>query len=141
MSKAFAGQGTMLQRAGVTVAELTKVQGSGSKADVIDVSNMDSPNAYREKIITLLDAGEITLDGNLVAGDATQAAVQADFDGRVLSAWTIILPVDPNTTVTRGHWAFNAYVTSIDFDLQHDKQGTISAKLTISGARTFTPGA
>src|SRR5215469_18382863 len=120
MSKAFAGQFTQLQRAGVTIAEMTKIQATGSKADVLDVTNMDSPTAYREKLVTLLDAGDINFDGNLIADDATQQQVQADFDGRTLSDWSIVLPVDPATGVTRGHWAFAAFVMSVDFDLQHD---------------------
>lgn len=145
MSKAFAGVGTKLQRgdgagAFVTIAEMTKIQGTGSKADVIDVTNMDSPTAYREKIVTLLDAGEISFDGNLVSDDATQQQVQADFDGRVQNPWRIVLPVDPGTTAPRGHWDFLANVTAVDFDIQHDKQAVISGKLTISGPRTYTSG-
>jgi predicted secreted protein len=147
MSKAFAGLGTKLQRgdgAGpevfTTIAEMTKVQGTGSKADVIDVTNMDSPSAYREKLVTLLDAGEIAFDGNLIADDATQENVQADFDGRVLHNWKVVLPDDPATSLPRGHWDFAAYVTSLDFDNQHDKQSTISGKLTITGPRTYTSG-
>jgi predicted secreted protein len=146
MSKAFAGIGTQLQRDDgtgnfTTVAEMVKIQGTGSKADVIDVTNMDSPTAYKEKLVTLLDAGEISWDGNLIAGDATQQAVQADFDGRVLHNWQIVLPINPATTVTFGHWAFQAYVTAVDIDVEHDKQAKISGKLTITGPRTFTPGA
>ena len=147
MSKAFAGIGTQLQRSGdagvtyVTIAEMTKIQGSGSKADVIDVTNMDSPTAYREKLVTLLDAGDIALDGNLVADDATQASVQADFDARALNKWRIVLPVDPDTSVSRGRWDFEAFVSGVDFDIQHDKQATISAKLAITGPRPFTVGA
>jgi len=147
MSKAFAGVGSQLQRSAdsgvtfATIAEMTKIQGSGSKADVIDVTNMDSPTAYREKIVTLLDAGEISFDGNLVADDATQQSVQADFDARATNTWRIVLPVDPNTGVTRGHWQFLAFVSSVDFDIQHDKQATVSGKITITGPRPFTAGA
>lgn len=136
----------MLQRSAdggttyLTIAEMTKVQGTGSKADVIDVTNMDSPSAYREKIVTLLDAGEISFDGNFVADDATQAAVQSDFDTRTQNKWKIVLPIDPATTTPRGHWDFSANVTSIDFDIQHDKAVVISGKLTISGPRPYTSG-
>jgi predicted secreted protein len=120
---------------------MTKIQASGSKADVIDVTNMDSPTAYREKIVTLLDAGDIAFDGNLVSGDVTQANVQADYDGRVVNTWRIVLPNDPATGTTRGHWQFQAFVSAADFDIQHDKQVTISGKLTITGPRPFTAGA
>lgn len=146
MSKAFAGIGTQLQRSSdggttyVTIAEMTKVQGTGSKADVIDVTNMDSPTAYREKLVTLLDAGEISFDGNLIADDATQANVQADYDARLKNNWRIVLPPPAGSTTPRGHWDFEAYVTSVDFDIEHDKQVRISGKLTITGPRTYTSG-
>jgi predicted secreted protein len=123
-----------------TIAEVTTIKATGSKADVIDVTNMDSPSAFREKLVTLLDAGEISFDGNFVSDDPTQANVEADFEGRALHNWKIVLPTDPLTSLPRGHWAFAAYVTGVDFDLQHDKQSTMSVKLTVSGPKPYTSG-
>lgn len=137
-SRAFAGQGTQLQlgdgadpESFSTIAEITKVQRSGSKMDLVDVTNMDSIGAYREKLATLLDAGQISFDANYIPQDATQTGLQAQFDGRILSNWKIVLPGG------RGTFSFKAYSTSADFDLSVDKASTFSGKLDITGAPTF----
>lgn len=138
-SRAFAGQGSQLQLGdGVggftTIAEMTKIQRSGSKADTVDVTNMDSTGAYREVLPTLLTPGDISFDGNYIPEDATQQALQTQFDNRTLSPWRLVLPD------SKGRWDFNAYVTSFDFDVSFDKASTISGKLTITGKPIFTPG-
>jgi predicted secreted protein len=140
MSQAFAPRGTQLQRGSgggptyATIAEVTKIARSGSKADLADVTNMDSPDNFREYLPTLLDSGEVTFDCNLIPGSATQAAVLTDFNTQQLSPWKLVLPN------SLGHWAFNAYVIDDDFDLPIDKQGTKQVKLKITGAVTFTAG-
>lgn len=140
-TKAFMAQGLMLQLgdgAGpevfTTIAEITKVQGTGAKADILDATNMDSLGAYREKIAGLLDAGEINFDANFIPSDVTQQNVQAAFDARQTSNWKVVLPG------TRGTFTFAAFMGGLDFDTTFDKLATISAKLVISGPRTFTPG-
>jgi predicted secreted protein len=139
-SQAFAGQGTQLQLGNgatpevfATIAEITKIQRSGSKMDIVDVTNMDSVGAYREKLATLLDAGEISFDANYVPGDVTQQGLQAQFDGRTLSNWKIVI------IGGRGTWSFKAYSISADFDLTVDKASVFSGKLSITGATTYTP--
>jgi predicted secreted protein len=132
-SQAFAGQGAQLQLAGTTVAEITKIQRSGSKMDIVDVTNMDSIGAYREKLPTLLDGGDISFDALYIPHDPTQQALQTQFDTRALGAWSIILPN------ALGSWAFNAYLTTCDFDLSVDKASTLSGKLAITGKPVYTP--
>lgn len=140
-SQGFAGQGTQLQvgdggspETFTTIAEITKIQGTGAKTDIIDLTNMDSTGAYREKLATLLDAGEINFDANFVPSNTTQQSLQAKFDGRTKSDWKIVLPG------VRGTWSFTAFIGGIDFDVTVDKQVVMSGKLVISGPRTFTPG-
>src|ERR1700738_4924607 len=98
-SRAFAGQGTQLQLGDggspenfTTLAEITKIVRGGSKMDLVDVTNMDSIGAYREKLATLLHGGEITFDANYIPQDTSQQSLQSQFDGRILSNWKIVLP-------------------------------------------------
>jgi predicted secreted protein len=142
-SRAFAGQGTQLQLGSgtpaapgsyTTIAEVTKIQRSGSKMDIVDTTNMDSIGAYREKLPTLLDGGDISLDCNYVPQDSTQQSLQTLFDNRTLAPWQIVLPN------SLGTWNFNAYVAQVDFDLMTDKASTFTSKLTITGKPVFTPG-
>ena len=133
MSGAIAPRGTLFQRNAVTIAEVIKIQRSGSKADMANVTNMDS-GVFMEWLPTLLDSGEISIEMNLLPGNAAQASLLADFNGQVLSSYVIELPS------TAGHWSFSAYVTSDDFDLDPTKQATKSVKFKITGAVTYTAG-
>jgi predicted secreted protein len=141
MSSAFAPRGTQLQRGTgalpggsyVTIAEVIKIQRTGSKADLADVTNMDSPSGAREKLATLFDCGEISLECNFLPASANQHSMEADFEGQVESPWQIVLP---NSLGTWG--PFMAFVSSNDFDLPIDKQGTRTVKLTITGVPTGT---
>jgi predicted secreted protein len=132
MSGAFKAQGSKLNRSGTPIAECVNIDRSGAKADLLDVTNMDSTGGYREKIPGLLDPGEITVTANhLGNASATQATLQADFDGQVLNDWTIDLPNG------KGTYSFNAYVTDLSFKLPHDKQAEFGFKLTITGPVAF----
>lgn len=134
---AFAPRGTLLQHSpdGVTyttVAQVIKIQNTGSKADLADITNMDSPSSYRQYLPTLVDAGEITFDTNFVPGDATQNILSTDFDNQTLGYYKIVLPN------ALGNATFQAYVSSKDFDLPIDKQGTKAIKLKVTGPITQT---
>lgn len=148
MSKAFRAQALQLQGdnpAGsgggfVTLAEIKKVDFTGGKADVADVTNMDSTGAYREWLPTLLDAGELSFDGNYLGNaDTAQTTLQSSFDAQVLANWQIILPTPPGESASRGTWSFKAYVTAYDPSFPVDKEASFTAKLKITGPRTFTP--
>jgi len=144
-SKAFAGRGSALElgTGGVTptytkIAELKKITRGGSKADMADVTNMDS-GTYREFLPTLLTAGEISFEGNSVPSDATQQSLQTQFDNQTLSPWKILLPQIGSPPTSQGGYTFNAYVSALDLpDLQVDKEATIAGKLHITGAVTYS---
>jgi predicted secreted protein len=137
-SQAFAGRGSQLQRGNgaspqvyTPIAELKKITRSGSKADMADVTNMES-GAYREVLPTLLTPGEISFEGNYIPADATQQQMQSDFNNQTKASWQIVLPN------SLGTWTFEAYVTALDIpDLQVDKEASITGKLTITGAPAF----
>lgn len=139
MSKAFAPRGTQLEHGDTatptnftTIAEVLKISITGSKADLPDVTNMDSPTAYREFLATLLDAGDIDLECNFVPGNATQHTLESDFDAQVNAPYRIVLPQ------SLGQATFNGFVSSRDFALPIDKQGTRTVKIKITGAMTTT---
>lgn len=139
MSLAFKGQGAAINLAGTAIAEVTKIQRSGAKADFADVTNMQSVGAYREVLPTLLDPGEISCDANYLGNQSSaQTLLQTEFDAQTLGNWTIVLPPKPGTTTSAGQWAFTAYVSSVDFDLPVDKEAKLSFKLKITGKPIFT---
>jgi hypothetical protein len=137
MSQAFAPRATLFQHSpdGVTyttVAEVTKVQNTGSKADLADVTNFDSPSSFREFLATLVDSGDIAVDCNFIPGNATQQILETDFNNQTLGYYKITLPS------TLGNATFRAYVSSKDFDLPVEKQATRSVKLKVTGPMTVT---
>jgi predicted secreted protein len=133
MSKAFAPRATLFQHATnqlgpwTTVAEVVKVQNTGSKADLADVTNFDSPSSFREFLATLVDSGDVAVDCNFIAGNATQQILETDFNNQTLGWYMIVLPN------SLGQAQFQAYVSSKDFDFPVEKQATRSIKLKITG--------
>jgi predicted secreted protein len=141
-NKAFAGRSSSLERGDgaspevfTKILQMKKISPTGSKADLVDVTNMDS-GVYHEFLPTLLDSGEIAFEGQFVADDTSQANLLADFHGQVLHNWKIVLPGSPPL----GHWDFEAYVVSADFDIEVAKEVTMTGKLKITRAFNYTSG-
>lgn len=140
---AFAGRGSALQYGNgaaspftfAVLAEVKKIQFSGTKADLADVTNMESGNV-REWLPTLIDSGELSGECNLIPNDASQAQLNNFFNNQTLVPWQVVLPngADGNPL---GVFAFNAYVTSHEIDIPLDKEAMISFKLKITGVITF----
>ena len=137
MSQAFAPRGTLIQHSTddttwLSIAEVKKIQSTGSKADLADVTNMDSPSSFREFLATLVDSGEISLDCNFIPKNAGQQILDSDFNAQTLAWYMIVLPN------SLGQAQFRAYVASKDFDLPVDKEGSRAIKLKITGPMTTT---
>src|SRR5882724_4187743 len=76
------------------LAEIQHIQRTGSKADLVDVTNMQSTGGYREHLPTLRDAGDVSFSGNYIPGDTSQTELQTLFDDATLRNWQIVLPND-----------------------------------------------
>lgn len=137
MSSAFAPRGTQFQHSpdGVTyttVAEVSKISNTGSKADLADVTNMDSTSSFREFLATLVDSGDIDLECNFIPGNASQQVLETDFNAQTNGYYKIVLPN------ALGNSTFRAFVSSRDFALEIAKQGTRTVKLKVTGQMTNT---
>lgn len=75
MSDAISSQGTIITLNSSTISEITGWSGLGISADVVEVTNIDSPNNFEEFIKILLRGDEITLDMNYTA--ATYVEINA----------------------------------------------------------------
>jgi hypothetical protein len=137
-SQAFVGRGSILQIGSgssspytfTQLAEVRKIQFSGTKYDLADVTNMQS-GAFREWLPTLADSGELSFEANMIPGDATQQALLNYFNNATLLPVQIVLPNG------LGVFAFNGYVTTFERDLPIDKEAMISAKIKITGQIQF----
>ena len=130
------GYGTALKLSSTEVANLTSISGPSFEADTIDVTAHDSADDYyRDYIVGLLDAGEISIEGNFDANGATHKNASGgllyEFEQRNAGAWSIVFP---DTTSL----AFTGYVTSFEADMPFDDKITFSATLKITGKPTWT---
>lgn len=129
VSQANIGYGTLLQRAGVTVLEIMKIGGPVMKADMKEVSNMLSPNTYKEFIAGLRDGGTVTFEGNYIPKEGTnsQVTLRTDFESGTQSSWTIVLPN------SLGTWTFTAMVADLSPAYPVDDRITVTGTLKITG--------
>ena len=124
--------GTTLKKGAVAIAELTSISGPTIMADTLDATSHDSADGYREFVQGLRDAGEITIEGNFIPGNAGQVALTTDLNDGSLDSYTITFPAAMATT-----WTFSAIVTAFETSAPHDERATFSATLKISGKATL----
>lgn len=137
-SQAFVGRGSVLQIGSggsspytfEQVAEVKKIQFSGTKVDLTDVTNFQS-GFFREWLPTLADSGELNFEAHLIPGDASQQHLLNYFNNATLLPVQIVLPNG------LGVFAFNAFVTAFDRDIPLDKEVMITGKFKITGQIQF----
>jgi len=134
MSNAKHGYGTTLTWNGVTVAELTSIGTPEISMDTVEVTNHQSADAYKEYIAGLLDAGEISVEGNFDYTDTTgQQAILTDMNARTSRTVVITFPATTGTTFT-----FTALATRFKVgDAPVDGKIPFSASFKPTGKPTF----
>jgi len=124
--------GTTLEKGATAIAELTAIGGPTISADTLDVTSHDSPDGYREFLQGLRNAGEISIEGNFIPGNAGQVALTTDLNDGSSDAYTITFPTAMATT-----WTFSAIVTAFDTDAPFDAKASFRATLKITGKATL----
>jgi predicted secreted protein len=115
----------------VTIAHLTSIGEIGLENEEIDVTDLDSPDDFKEYIAGSRDAGEVSLSGNLVE-DSVISTIYNLADTREIVPWEVTYP-------TGAKWGFNAFVKSFkDGEKTPDGLLTFSSGLRVSGKPTFT---
>lgn len=93
-SNAISGVGTKFYRWGTGVwtriTEILSIQGPGSSREVIDVTNLDSEDGYREFIGSFRDGGDVQLRMNYTR--AGYDTMKDDFDDDDRQYYQIVLP-------------------------------------------------
>jgi predicted secreted protein len=152
MSKAYSAKGTVLsfgtavvgtgtQTYTFTPAEIKTINLGGMKTDFEDTTNLGSTGAFRERLPTLNDGGDVTISGNRIAGDAGQAELSTALVAQTLCAFKIQLPESTTQTTAGDSFTFLGYVAEAGgVDIQFDKALSFSCKITITGPITFTAG-
>jgi len=133
LTQANSAFGTSITIDSTAIAELTNIGGVDISMDTIDVTNHDSPDAFREKIAGLIDAGQIPIEGNFYPGDTGQMALLAKLLARTVGVFVITFPASIGAA-----WTFNALVVGFKAaDAPIDGQLPFSANLEITGKPTL----
>jgi hypothetical protein len=122
--------GTTLSRAGNTIARLTNIGLPEISLETLDVTSHQSDYGFKEYIGSLLDGGEVSIEGFYSANDTNgQIALLTDMINKTLQDFVITLPDAVATTFT-----FKALVTKYKIgDAPVDGAIPFSAGLKISG--------
>ena len=129
-SAALSG-GTNGTEAFTTIAEITNISGPGMKLELIDATHMESPDAFREYLPSLLDGTEISFDLNYLPGDTNQGGLRDDQLARTLRNFQIVWTDDDGSTDT-----FAGYITDFTPSAKIDDKLSASATIKISGPIT-----
>ena len=135
MSK-YAGYGTVLEREGTPIVQVTNISGPGLSLDVEDVTTHDSTGAWEEVVATILRSGEVSMDIVYDPAAATHknaaGGLLADLVARTAVTYTLIFSDAANT-----EWEFEAFVVGFEPDAPHDGALTASVTMKISGQPTL----
>lgn len=130
---AFNAQGTVIGRESATpgtytsIAEIRSFSGPGGSAAIIDATTLLSTG--KEKVMGLMDEGQLTLELNFSPGDTGQQALLADRAAQLKKNFQITFSDANNATAT-----FAAYVMSFTIGGGVDALTTATVGLEITGA-------
>jgi hypothetical protein len=125
----LAAYGTLLKKAGTTIAQVASLSGPNLQAETIDVTTHDSPSAIREFVSGLIDGGEVS--GSLVFDPnvATNIGLWNDLIARTSASYTIVFLFTGGVeTVT-----FTGYVVGFG-PVEAQPEGAVTAPFTIKVA-------
>ncbi len=129
------GHGTLFKR--WSGAAFVKVDGLIAPAlppldrDMVDATDTESPNRYREFIPGLRTGGELQLEFEERLGNASQALLYTDFASDDPVQYQVVCNDDAETT-----WEFYGYVKSIGPGTPLDGKKTLAISIQITGEPT-----
>jgi len=139
-SNAISAFGTLLKRGDgadpeefTPIAEVQDIRPPSLGADTEEVTHQESPDGWREYIVTLLDGGEVSFDLNFIPTNATHNASSGllkDYSARQKRNYQVVFP--DGTT-----WEFAALVTNFEADAPVGGKLSASVTLKITGKPTL----
>lgn len=115
----------------VTIAEVTSVTPPGFSRDAQDATHTESPDAFREFIAGLTDAGEVGIELNFDPGSSSAALLLAQFDTQDPGTHKITFP-DGST------WVFTGILTGFEPQAPVDEKMVATATFKVSGKPVLT---
>lgn len=135
----YAAFGTTLKiggTAGTAVVNVESIEGPEQSVEMLDMTAHDSGSAYREKVASFIDAGEVTLriqwDPNHATHKNAAGGLRYLLANRTSSSFAIGYPTTP-----AANDVFTAYVSKFVMSAPFDDKLMADVTLTISGAPTL----
>jgi hypothetical protein len=124
-----------------TIGEVISVKQTGRKARTADVTNLQSGAA--EFITTLVESGSFAIEGNRVAADAGQVALETAFASLATKQFKATLPKTPAQSTSCDSYAFSGVIEEFNAlsELSTQAQIKFTASIKVSNTYTFTAGA
>lgn len=118
-----------------TIAEVQDTSGPSLELGTEETTHHTSPGGWKERVGTLLDAGEVSFDLNFLPTHATHnptTGLIADMVNRVKRNFQLVFPDAGSTT-----WSFTALVTGFEPDEPVEGKLTASVTLEVTGQPTL----
>lgn len=116
------------------IAHLTSIGEIGIESEEIDVTDLDSPEDFKEYIAGTKDAGEVSLAGN-IHDETIVEKMLALANARSVESWKVTYP-------SGATWAFSGFIKSFkDGEKTSDGIASFTATIRVSGAPVYTPKA
>ena len=133
MTSAVSAKGTVLVWNYRKILEIFNISGPAQSRDVIDVTNHDSADAFREFIVGPVNGGEISIEGNLIVGDtAGQIAFHTDVQGGTKRNAFLVMPMSVGVALS-----FAAFAKGFEMDFPFDGKLGVSGSLQVTGKPTL----
>lgn len=128
---ATSGQGTVLNRNGTPIAEVTSITGPNMSRTTIDTTHLNTTDGYMQFITGLKDAGDLSFTINFTSDEYDK--LRQDFEGDQAKDYSLSLP---EGTVIE----FSGYVTELPLSVPVNDRVTADITIKISGKPTINPG-
>lgn len=142
----FSGKGGTLSistdgTAFTLVKQVQKISSSGQKSNFADITNLDSPSNYVEKLPTTLESGSLSLTVVSNPSDAGQLMLLAAFQAQTKLTVKLQYPKVGAQTTSGLLKTFSAYVSAAPMpSMAVADASTFDAELMITGPVVDTPG-
>ena len=123
--------GTAITFATTDIEQIQDISGPSESAESVDITNHDSPSAYREKVAVILDGGELSFD-MVWTSETGQDTLRTAFAARTTGA--VVVTVPGGTT-----FGFDGFVSGWDWSAPTAGVLIASITITVAGAVSVTP--
>lgn len=111
------------------VLEILSLSGPAQSRDTVELTSHDSPSQFREYVAGIVAGGEISLDGNLIVGDANgQIKFHTDVQGGTKRSGFIVMPM-----AVGGALFFAAIATGFGTEFPFDSKIGVTGSLMVTG--------